>query len=75
MQLVTIFTALNAIDADLVFARLSAADFHPVISNALAATVNEGFVLAAGGIDVQVPEDEAADAREFLADPGKAPSA
>ena len=73
MQLVTVFTALNPVDADLVCSRLSAAEFHPTIERGLAAT--GGYVLASGGILVQVPEDEAADARELLADPGDAPPA
>lgn len=67
MPLVTIFTALNPMDAHLVRSRLEAASFHPEIKNELAALSLDGYALAAGGILVQVPESEAADARELLA--------
>ena len=69
MKLVTVFTAFNPAEADLVRSRLDAADFHPVITHGLSALSIDGYALAAGGILVQVPEDEAADAREFLAAP------
>jgi len=69
MQLVTVFTAFNPADADLVRSRLDAAEFHPVITHGLSALSIDGYALAAGGILVQVPEDEAEDAREFLAPP------
>lgn len=67
MQLVTVHTAFTSADADLVYSRLAAADFHPVLVDGIAGTVIDGYILAAGGIRVQVPDDEAADATEFLA--------
>jgi len=73
MQLVTVFTSLNSVDADLVFSRLTAAGFHPEISQGLGAT--GGLVLASGGVVVQVPDDEEANVREFLADSDEAPPA
>jgi hypothetical protein len=73
MQMITVFTALNPVDADLASSRLAAAGFHPAIARGLAETV--GFVLASGGVLVQVPDDEANDAKEFLAAPGEAPPA
>lgn len=66
MQLVTIFTAFNPAEAQLVRSRLEAAEFHPTVKNEISALSMEGYALAAGGIQVQVPEDEAAEAREFL---------
>ena len=66
MQLVTIFTAFNPAEAQLVRSRLDAAEFHPVVKNELSALSMDGYALAAGGIQVQVPEDEAAEAKEFL---------
>jgi hypothetical protein len=66
MKLVTIHTAFTSADADLVYSRLAAADFHPVIVDGIAATVSEGYILSAGGIRVQVPDDEATEATEFL---------
>ena len=66
MQLVTIYTAFNPADAQLVRSRLEAAEFHPVVMHELSALSLDGYSLAAGGIRVQVPEAEAADARELL---------
>ncbi len=67
MPLVTVFTAFNPADAHLVRSRLEAAQFHPVVSHELSALSMDGYALAAGGILVQVPDEEAADAKEFLA--------
>ncbi|MDB6124505.1 MAG: hypothetical protein JWQ71_3498 [Pedosphaera sp.] len=66
MQLVTIFRAFNPIDAQLVRSRLDAANFHPTVSHELSALSMDGYALAAGGILVQVPDEEAANATEFL---------
>ncbi len=67
MALVTVFTAFNPAEAQLVRSRLEAAQFHAVVSHELSALSMDGYALAAGGIRVQVPESEAAAAREFLA--------
>ncbi|MFC1465724.1 MAG: putative signal transducing protein [Candidatus Brachytrichaceae bacterium NZ_4S206] len=67
MSLVTVHTAFNAADAQLVHARLEAAGFHSVVTGELASLSIEGYALAAGGIRVQVPEAEADDARLLLA--------
>lgn len=66
MSLVTISTAFNPADAQLARSRLEAAGFHPVVTNELSALSLDGYALAAGGILVQVPESEAAEAKEFL---------
>jgi hypothetical protein len=66
MDLVTIFTGFSPAEAQLVRSRLDAAGFHPFVADELSALSIEGYSLAAGGIRVQVPEDEATDAREFL---------
>ncbi|HET7626473.1 MAG TPA: DUF2007 domain-containing protein [Verrucomicrobiae bacterium] len=68
MNLTTVFTAFNPIDAQLVRSRLEAAQFHAVVMHELSALSIDGYSMAAGGIRVQVPESEAAEAREFLAD-------
>jgi hypothetical protein len=67
MSLATVASAFNPADAQLTRARLEAAGFHAVISHELSALSMDGYALAAGGILVQVPESEAADAKEFLA--------
>ena len=66
MSLVTIQTAFNPADAQLVRSRLEAAGFHPVVMHELSALSLDGYALAAGGILVQVPAEEAAEAHEFL---------
>jgi hypothetical protein len=67
MPLVTVFSAFNPMDAQLARSRLEAAKFHAVVTGELSALSMDGYALAAGGILVQVPADEAAEAKEFLA--------
>ena len=69
MKLITVFRAFNPADAHLVRSRLEAAQFHPVVVHELSALSLDGYALAAGGILVQVPDEEAADAQEFLDPP------
>ncbi len=69
MNPTTIFHAFNPAEAQLVRSRLEAAGFHPFVTDELSALSIDGYALATGGIRVQVPESEAADAREFLDPP------
>jgi hypothetical protein len=71
MNPATIFHAFNPAEAQLVRSRLEAAGFHPFVADELSALSIDGYALAAGGIRVQVPETEAAEAREFLAPPAE----
>ncbi len=66
MELRTVHRSFNPADAQLVRSRLEAAKFHPVVTHELSALSLDGYAMAAGGILVQVPDDEAADALEFL---------
>ncbi len=66
MSLITIQTAFNPADAQLVRSRLEAAGFHPVVTHELSALSLDGYALAAGGICVQVPQAEADEAKTFL---------
>jgi hypothetical protein len=66
MSLVTIYRAFNPADAQLVRSRLEAAEFQAVVFNELSALSLDGYSVAAGGILVQVPEEEAEEARAFL---------
>jgi hypothetical protein len=66
MELVTIFKAFSPAEAQLVRSRLEATGFHPFVADELSAFTTEGYSQAIGGIRVQVPEDEAVEAREFL---------
>jgi hypothetical protein len=69
MNPTTIFKAFNPAEAQLVRSRLEAAGFHPFVADELSAFSIDGYSMAVGGIRVQVPESEAADAREFLETP------
>jgi hypothetical protein len=69
MQLITVFRAFNPAEAQLVRSRLEAAQFHAVVMHEL--SILSVGAQGAGGILVQVPDDEAADAKEFLADPAE----
>ena len=71
MNPATIFNAFSPAEAQLVRSRLEAAGFHPFVADELSALSIEGYSLATGGIRVQVPETEAADAREFLNPPAE----
>lgn len=64
--MVTIFRAFNPAQAHLVHSRLEAAGFHPDIVNELSALSIEGYALSVGGILVQVPDEECAEAKIFL---------
>lgn len=66
MKLVTVYTALNPAEAQLANSQLEAAGFHSVVMGETAALSMDGYALTAGGIRVQVPEDEAADANLLL---------
>jgi hypothetical protein len=66
MSLITVSTAFNPADAHLTRSRLEAAGFHAVVSQELSALSLDGYAMAAGGILVQVPREEAADAEAFL---------
>jgi hypothetical protein len=69
MELITVYQAFNPADAHLVSSRLDAANFHPIVTNELSALSLDGYAMAAGGILVQVPQDEAEEVRSFLAAP------
>jgi len=66
MRLVTVYTALNPAEAQLANSQLEAAGFHSVVTGETAALSMDGYGLTVGGIRVQVPEEEAADANLLL---------
>ena len=67
MELITVSRAFNPADAQLVRSRLEAPGFHAAVMHELSSLSLDGYALAAGGILVQVPDAEAADAKEFIA--------
>lgn len=72
MQLVTVFTAFNSAEAQLVRSRLEAAGIRAFVTDELSALSIEGYALAAGGIKVQVPDVDAETALELVRDGGTA---
>ena len=69
MEPVTVFQTFSPAEAQLVRSRLEAAEFHPTVQHELAALSMDGYSMAAGGVLVQVPADEAEDAKALLAAP------
>ena len=70
MELVTIFTAFNPAEAQLVRSRLEAAGLLVFVAGELAALSIDGYALAVGGIRVQVPDVDAELALELIRDGG-----
>ncbi len=66
MDFVTVYTALNPAQAHLIGSRLEASDFLVNIRNENAALGMDGYCMAVGGIQVQVPDDQAEDARALI---------
>jgi hypothetical protein len=66
MKFVTVYTTFNPADAQLVRSRLEASEFLVNVKNENAALSMDGYAMAAGGIQVQVPEDQVDDARELI---------
>jgi len=71
MNLVTVATNFNLADAGLVCSRLEAAGFHPVMGNENASAWLGGTMSTATQLRIEVPENEATDAKEFLAAPAE----
>ena len=72
MQLVTVFTAFNSAEAQLIRSRLEAAGLRAFIQDELSALSMDGYALAAGGIKVQVPDVDVNFALELIRDGGSA---
>ena len=70
MNLITVATSFFLAEAELVRSRLEAANFHPFVANEMAAGWLGGTSTATL-LRIQVPEDEAAEATEFLAAPAE----
>ena len=68
MNWVTVSKLFNPAEAELVRSRLEASGFLVRLSGLGAALSTEGYSMATGGIGIDVPADQADDARELLAD-------
>jgi hypothetical protein len=69
MELVTVFQTFNPGEAQLIRSRLEAAGFDARVTHELAALSMEGYSMATGGVRVEVPADQADDARELIRAP------
>jgi hypothetical protein len=73
MKTVAIFSSFSAAEAHLVRSRLEAAEFHAFVLNEIAPNLMGGLSTSTL-VRVEVPEAEAAAAREFLATAEDAPA-
>jgi hypothetical protein len=73
MKLITIFRTFNPAEAQIQRSRLEAAGLDASVKNELSAMMIEGYTQAAGGIQVQVPEDQVGAARALLDEPDASP--
>ena len=67
--MVTVRCCFNSADAQFARSLLEASGLHPDVLHELSALSLDGYALAAGGILVQVPDDEAELAAAILAAP------
>ena len=66
MDRVTVFTAFNPVQAQIVSTRLQTAGLDATVEGEAAAPSVEGYSLAAGGIRVQVPSTQEDEARRLI---------
>ena len=66
MKFVTVYSAFSPAAAELVRSRLEANEFLVNMKDETAALSMDGYAMAAGGILVQVPEDQAVEARALI---------
>ncbi|MBI4324688.1 MAG: DUF2007 domain-containing protein [Chloroflexi bacterium] len=66
MQLVTVYQTFSPADAQLIRSRLEAANFQASIAHELSALSMEGYSMSTGGILVQVPDEQAEEARLLI---------
>lgn len=67
MSLVTVYQTFSPADAQLIYSRLDAARLHASVMNEISSLTMGGYTVGAGGIQVQVPDEEAQDARDLIA--------
>ncbi len=68
MNLVTVYTVFSAADAQLIRSRLEAAGINAIVSDETASLSMEGYSMAAGGIRINVPENQDSEARALIGD-------
>ncbi len=67
MDFVTVYKAVTAAQSQIVRSRLEAAEFHPFVPDDLSPFGSDPLALGSGGIRIQVPAEEAEEAKAFLA--------
>ncbi len=66
MNLVTVYRSFSPADAQLIRSMLDSAEVPATVVHELASLSLDGYAMAAGGIEVQVPEEHAQFARELI---------
>ena len=66
MNLVTVYRTFSPADAQLIRSMLEAAEVPATVVHELASLSLDGYAMAAGGINVQVPDDYVNFARELI---------
>jgi hypothetical protein len=66
MKLITVYRTFSSADAQLIRSLLEASDLRAIVLHEGAALSMDGYSMATGGIEVQVPEEEAETAREII---------
>ena len=66
MKLVTVFQTFSPAEAQLIRSQLDSAGFYVYVAHELSSLCMDGYSMAAGGILVQVPAEDAAEARALL---------
>lgn len=66
MQLTTVFRTFSPAEAQLIRSMLEAAEISVNVAHELSALSMEGYSMTTGGIRVQVPEEEAEEARALI---------
>jgi hypothetical protein len=69
MDLETVFQTFNVAEAQLIRSRLEAAGFNAEVTHELSALSMEGYSMTTGGVRVEVPADQAAEARRLISAP------
>jgi hypothetical protein len=66
MKLVTVFKSFNPVEAQLIRSLLESAGLLATVTHETAALSTEGYAMSVGGIEVQVPDEQAEDARRII---------
>jgi hypothetical protein len=69
MELVTVFQTFSPGEAQLIRSRLEAAGFQAEVTHELSALSMEGYSMTTGGVRVEVPADQAEEARLLITAP------